>query len=94
MLLTYGFYSRVVVRNARSAAELVIRVDGRRRGVEQHLRLVNRGRHGLDGGPDAGVIREGLLVGTDDLAYLQHVKHSLFQSYERTEKKRALYQKI
>lgn len=80
LFLTYRFYSRIVVGNARSTAERVVRVDGRRRGVEQHLRLVDRSGHGLDRGPDAGVIREGLLVGADYLAYLQDVKDPLLRS--------------
>lgn len=79
MFLAYSFHSSIVVSNARSVAELVIRVNGRRCRVEQHFRLVNRSGHGLDGGPDTGVIRESLLVSTDDLAYLQHVKYSLFR---------------
>ena len=86
MFLTDGFYSRVVVRNTRSAGELVVRVDGRRRRVQEHLRFVDGGGHGLDGGPYAGVIREGLLVSTDDLAYLQHVKDSLFCFNVRTKR--------
>lgn len=56
---------------------MIVRVDGRRSRVEQHLRLVNRGRHGLDGGPDAGMVGEGDLVGAGDLAYLQNVENPL-----------------
>lgn len=78
VVLTDGFHSWVIVGDASPAAELIVRVDGRRSGVEQHLRLVDRGRHGLDGGPDAGVVGEGLLVGAGDLAHLQHVEDPLF----------------
>lgn len=75
--LTDGFHSWVVVGDASSAAELIVRVDGRRSRVEQHLRLVDGGRHGLDGRPDAGMVGEGLLVGAGDLAHLQNMEDPL-----------------
>lgn len=56
---------------------MIVRVDCGRRGVETHLRFVDRLLHGFEGGPDARVVREGLLVRADYLAHLQDMEDSL-----------------